>query len=123
MDNRPIFSAVTLGEKKTFKAHCVADTATTARAPPTQDKNPAPIPEPETLESLGNLTQEMFLQVIALIRATLTRTKSPVLLYKALQFRNEHTLESWITKMRDSPHNITGWISSLTEAVRESIPN
>ena len=117
-DNRLIFSAAALGEKEAFKAHCVAATATTTKA-----KNPAPIPEPLFLDRLWTLTQNTLPQVMALTRATLTRTESPVLLYKALQFHNEHRLKSWMKKMTKSPHCITGWTSSLTDAIRNSTPN
>ena len=86
MDKRLIFSAAALGEKKAFKAHYVAATTTTAMA-----RNPTPIPEPKFLDRLWNLTQDTFPQVMALTRATLTRTESPVLLCKALQFQNEQT--------------------------------
>ena len=117
MDNRLIFSAAALCEKKAFKAYCVAATATTAKA-----KNPTHIPEPKFLDCLWNLTQYAFPQVMMLTRATLICTESPVLLYRAPQFQNEHRLKSWMKKVGESPHCITGWTSTLTDAIRGSTP-
>ena len=60
---------------------------------------------------------------MALTRTKLTRSESPILLYKSQQFQNERKMGPWINKLTEEPHNITGWTSSLTDAIQNATPN
>ena len=100
----------------------MAATSTTVKTS-AKGQGHTPNPEPKYLDRLWNLTQETLPQVMAHTRTTLTRSETPTLLYKALQFHNKHQMESWTIQMRDHPHKVTGWTSSLDDAIQKSVPN
>ena len=83
--DRPIFTAALLGEKETFRAHCIsAFAATIGDASKKPDLKSSLWTE--EFEQLWNLTQTTIPQVMALFRDKLTPSKSQIQLYKWLQF-------------------------------------
>ena len=95
MENWPIFTAALLGEKETFQAHCLSANSITAWVK-AKETDQDPNLTLEAFERLWNLTQTTLQQVMALTRTKLTRSESPILLYKSQQFQNERKMGLWI---------------------------
>ena len=118
----PIFTAALLGEKETFRAHCIsAFAATIGDASKKPDLKSSLWTE--EFELLWNLTQTTIPQVMALSRDKLTPSKNQIQLYKSLQLQNKHRLRLWMERNTMEPLDTTGWTSSLADAIRNATPN
>ena len=95
--DRPIFTAALLGEKRTFKAHCISAVAAAIRDT-SKKQEPKPSLWTEEFEHLWNLTQTSLPQLVALARDILNPSKGQIQLYKPLQFQNKHCLKLWMEK-------------------------
>ena len=84
LDNRPIFTSATLIWTETFTAHCLPPTSSKTSTIG-KDHRQTPNPKQKWLDRLWDLHPK----VMTHTRDTLTRSETPILLYKALQFRNE----------------------------------
>ena len=123
LPDRPIFTAALLGEKDTFKAHCVSAVAATMKDRLKKPELQSSLWTTE-FEELWDLTQKTLPHIMTLTKDKLTPSKSQQQqLYKALQFQNEHCLKLWMEKNTLEPLDITGWTPSLDSAIRDATPN